>query len=513
MTEAPLATDVQPRVHEVPHLRPAARRGARAGLLTSLGGQLVSLLATAVLARLLTPEDIGLVAAANIVLAATVLLTHFGLNSALIQRAHVDRTVSSTIFWASAAVGLIACGLVAAFAEQLAAAMSIADAEPFILGLAPVVFLRLLSGVPRALLQRDLRFARIYVVEAIVLLVTAVAQVALALRGFGAWSMIAGHAIGTCLLLVLFLSAARWRPSFSFSFYVLRADARFSAGMLATTFFSYLGKNADYWFVAHALGARALGLYYIAYALPTVLRQRVTWIGKDILVPVFARLRPDVGRTQSAYVETLRLHAFFGFTAMLGLTLTASDVVAALFGPKWSGTAGPLAVLSLAAVCEFLKQPATTVFVAHGVPGRTAVLEAVRLAVMTSGLLIATAADAPLTGFALAVLSGSAASAAAAQAMVARQVGAGPRVVGRTLLPVVVPGLAMTLVVGVAYAVLELPPGAVRLAVLVPLGAVAYLGTACLLFRAVTVATATEVATMLGPRSRTPAFLPTGATR
>lgn len=491
-------------------LRKAAQRGARAGLLVSFASQALSLLVTMALARLLTPNDFGLVAAATIVVGATVLLTQFGLNTVLVQRERIDRTVSSTIFWSSLLLGAAAAGTAAALARPLAGLVGLPTAAPLIVALTPVVLLRLLAGVPRALLQRQLLLARVYLVEGSALLVTAVTQVSLAVAGFGAWSMIGGQAAGAAVLLPALLVAARWRPSRCFSLGVLRSDARFSGGMLTTTLFAYLGKNVDYWVVAHVLGARALGIYYMAYVLPTILRQRVTWIGKDVLVPVFARLRGDVERTRRAYLETLRLHALVGLPTMVGLALTADDVIAVFFGSQWADAAAPLSILALAALFEFLKQPATTVFVAHGKPGRVAVVEAVRLCVMVAGLAGAAARGGTLMSFSLAVLGASAASAAAAHVLVRAHVDVDAPQVARSLWPVAVPTASMALAVLTAQVVTSVPDGAVALLLLVPLGAATFAVVALAAFPRATVESAREGAALLGLRRRGPAATGSG---
>ena len=469
----------------------------------SLAAQLLSLLVTMVLARLLTPEDFGLIAAANIIVGATVLLTQFGLNTVLVQRVTVDSTVSSTLFWASGLLGLMACGLAAFFAHPLAGLVGVDAAGPIILALTPVVFLRLLAGTPQALLQRRLHFTREYAVEGLSLLVAGAVQLALAITGFGAWSIVGGQAAGAVVLLPALMIAAGWLPRLTFSTGVLIADARFSAGMLTTTLFGYLGKNVDYWFVAHALGARALGVYYMAYVLPTVLRQRVTWVLKDVLVPVFAQVRDDAVRTRRAYLETLRIHALIGMPVMIGLALLADDVIELVFGNQWSAAAAPIAILALAAMLEFVKQPATTIFLAHGVPGVIAMTEAVRLSVMTVGLVAAAASGGTLTSFSLAVLAGSAAAAVVAQALVGARLRLPIADVMRILLPVMIPSGIMATVVLLARELMRSLEDAATLAVLIPLGASAFLASALVLFPASTAESAREAASALGLRRST----------
>lgn len=76
----------------------------------------------------------------------------------------------------------------------------------------------------------------------------------------------------------------------------IRSDLRFNGGFFATSTASFVSKNVDYWAVSFTLGAAELGTYYVAFVLPNILRQRMTWLASDILFPVMARARHDHDR-------------------------------------------------------------------------------------------------------------------------------------------------------------------------------------------------------------------------
>lgn len=423
-----------------------ALRGGRLGLVSASVEQILSIGTTFILVRILAPKDFGIVAASNVVLAFLASMAQFGVAQAVIKRERVDTRVASTLWWASAAVGGAGTLLMLTGARWLARGFGIRVAGPYILVLAPVLLLRLTGAIPRALLQRQLKFRAVYVADMVVAVIYAGLQIGLALAGAGAYAVVFGQLGSAVALLVISHAFVGWVPTFAFDRQVLREERRFTAGVFSNTSISWVNKNLDYWAVGRVGDARRLGIYYVAYVLPNILRQRLTWTTTEVLFPVLTRIRDDLERFRAAYLRMLQLMAFAGFPLMTGITLLAPWVVRIAFGPEWRSARGPMRILAIAALIEFTTQAVTTLFLADGQPGKNARIQVVRFASLVPGVA-AGAVYGSIAGIAGGVLASTIVAAVYSQVLVCRRLEMSMLTPIRALVPVLVPTLAMVVTV------------------------------------------------------------------
>ena len=305
-------------------------------------------------------------------------------------------------------------------------------------------------------------------------------QIALALSGAGAYSVVIGQLVSAIVLWAVLHVMVRWIPGRSFDRRILREELGFSGGVFATTTMAWTNKNADYWVVGRIGDARRLGVYYIAYVLPNILRQRLTWTTTEVLFPVLTRMRHDVERLRSAYLRMLQLLAFAGFPVMMGISLLAPWVVRVAFGSYWRSSRGPMRVLAIAALVEFTTQAVTTLFLADGKPHVNARIEVVRFAVLVPGLA-AGAASGSIVGVAAGVLVSATVAAVYAQVLVCRRLEMSIVTPVRALLPVAIPTSAMAAAV-VAFDAATDPIAVVDATLLVVIGAAAFFAVGQALF-------------------------------
>lgn len=471
----PAKANAAPSTAPPTSMRRAARSGARLGLLSGLAQQLLSIAATVVLVRILSPREVGLAAVAALVVGFASLFTGGGFGQILVKRATIDERVTSTIFWTATGTGALVSAAISVLAVPLARLAGQPQASALVLILAPTVLVASMASVPRGLLQRRLQFGRMYAADLSAMVVYVAVQIVLALDGAGAKSIVVGQLASAVVSFGISAALAAWRPRLAFDASVARAEARFSGGTLANTLTTYLIKNADNWAVSRSYSAGLLGIYYVAYVLPNILRQRLTWMATDILMPIFARLVGDQPRSRRAYRDALGIHAFIGFPIMAGIAALAPRIVAVFFGSRWAAAAPPLRLLALAAMVEFVTQAATTVFIARGVPGRNAVIKLYSLAVLLAGLTIFHRHG--LVAVAACVLAASTTGAVVSQAMVGRLLRFGIRDTAAALLPVAAATATMTAGVVLLDRAISGWPAALALFVLVPVGAALYLLT------------------------------------
>ncbi len=436
---------------------PAARRGAVLGMGAQVSKQVLSVLATMVLARLLTPADFGIVAAVNTLLGLAVIGTTLGFAPAVIRKQTLDETFLSTLFWSSLAVaggvGLVMVGAAPWLAELFGRPEAAAYVAVMVLALVGDVC----ASIPLAMLQRDLRFVALYGSILTAMVVYVVVQVVLALAGAGAWSVVIGQVAMAATSLILAFALTRWRPRRRFARAVLRSELGFAGGIFTSQVLAYGLKSADYWVVGRSLGGAALGVYYIAFQLPSIVRLRMSNVSRQVLFPVFAQERQSPERVASIYLKAMRLQIGLGLPAMFGLAALAAPITAVFFGGQWDAAVEPMRWLAVAAVFEIVTSPAGSIAIAHGRLRPYLASLVVRLVLMLFALLVAAEVGDGLGAFAIAMAVQSLAGAVVTQVMVARPLGLPATAVVRPLLISLAPALLMF--VAVQELLVRLPDG------------------------------------------------------
>jgi O-antigen/teichoic acid export membrane protein len=256
----------------------------------------------------------------------------------------------------------------------------------------------------------------------------------------------------------------------------VRSELGFAGGIFFSQVLSYGLKTADYWMVGRTLGGAALGAYYIAFQLPSIVRLRMSNVSRQVLFPVFAQERQSQERVASIYLKAMRLQIGVGLPTMIGLAALAAPITAVFFGDQWDAAIEPMRWLAVAAVFEIVTSPAGSIAIAHGRLRPFLASLGVRLVLMVAALMVAAQVGDGLEAFAVAMAAQSAAGAVVTQVMVARPLGLPAAAVVRPLAISLVPAVLMY--AAVQELLMLLPAGVpdfVALVVAVPVGMLVHL--------------------------------------
>jgi PST family polysaccharide transporter len=342
-----------------------------------------------VLARLLTPAEFGLVAISQSLLGLLALVSVEGVGAALLRRRDSIQAPASTYFWLSAGWGVVLVAVIQIAALPLASLMGAPDAAPLIRALSLSFLFGTMATVPMAILSRDLRFSVISAQAVAAAACYFVVEIVLALLGFGAWAVIIGQVASTALALLIALVAAKWIPSFRFSWRVVRADGHVLGGLGVARVFGYLQKNVDFWAVSRQLGSSQLGIYYVAYVLPNILRLRATDAFRTVMMPLLAR-QGDGAAAADIWRRSTTVFLALAIPALVGMAAVAGPAVEVFFGSQWNAAVLPMQILTLGAIVELYS----------GAVGSAAVVRG-SMASYTSVIVIRGLATAALVGLAV----------------------------------------------------------------------------------------------------------------
>jgi PST family polysaccharide transporter len=303
----------------------------------------------AVLARLLTPTEFGVVAGAGVAVWLSLVFSSLGVGPALIQRREVDATHVETAAAASALFGIATALVVAALAPFVESFLRVDGLAPILRGLSVVFPIAGLAAVAECMLQRELRFAAIARAELVSYAVGyGIVGIALGAAGAGAWALVgaevAKSVVKTGVMLRDVPAARRLRLHSG----VLGELLRFGGGYTASSLTTYVVAQGDNVVVARFLGAAALGVYGRAYELMLVPAQAIGMLLDKVLFPALARVQEDPSRLRLAYRRGTALVALLVMPLSAAAIVLAPELVAVLLGPAWTQAVRPFQILALA---------------------------------------------------------------------------------------------------------------------------------------------------------------------
>jgi PST family polysaccharide transporter len=463
---------------------PLGRRAARgaAWIACAFGAtQLIAITSNVLLARVLSPQDFGLVAMANLLLAFVGPFHDSGLSPAFVARRDAIRESAATIAWSTPVSGF-GVAAVAMLAAPLAGALfARPDVVPVMRVLALAFLLNGLAVAPLAVISRELAFRAKATVAIAAALTEGTFGIVLALRGAGYWSLVGAQLAGAAMTGVAAWWLAPWKPLGRFVWARFREMARFGRHMVAGNLFGLLGSYLDNIVVGRWLGAEALGVYGTAFRWGRLSPQALGTIANQVAFPSYVAVREEPARLRAAYLRVLRTVTTLALPASLGLVVVAPVLVATLYPPRWAGMVTPLQIFAIFGLVNALVATTGDVFKATGRPGWIPGLAIVHLPSLATSLWFLTTYGpaGAASGLLLAtVISGSVALAAAF-----RLLGVSVRELAGTLAPPAGAALLMAAAVYVLRVALAATPGVVALPVLVTAGVLVYAAVLRLLGR------------------------------
>lgn len=345
MSESPFAPALRAKV-----MRGLAWKGG-----SQLARQLLRIVVTVVLARLLTPGQYGTAGMAIVFSTLVVIFGDLALGAALVQRKTLSEEDRSTVFWVSAAAGIVFTAIGIAVAGPLAHFYGNPQVEPLFRVLSLSFVFTSLGTTQTALLTRELDFRRLELRMTGATLCGAVVAICVAAAGFGAWAIIIQQLVIALASSLLVWFVSPWRPRFVFSRESLRSLGGFGGNVLVTRLLFYVNRNTDNLLIGRFVGAAALGAYSIAYNIMLVPFNQISGPIQEVLYPALARIQNERDRMASAWIGVNRLVATVSIPALLGLIVVAPDFVAVVLGGKWSSATRVIQILAWVGLLQSLQ--------------------------------------------------------------------------------------------------------------------------------------------------------------
>lgn len=360
--------------------------GAGWMILFRLADRGIGLGSLAILARVLLPEDFGVVALAVSFIALVDMFAQFGVDVALIQNAHPERRHYDSAWTINLCTAVVISVLIVSLAGQAAAFFAEPRVQAIAWWLALANMIRALENVGVVDFRKRLEFHKEFRYLFASRVLSTLATVLLALHWREYWALVAGSLAQAVIRVALSYVVSAYRPRLSLA--GLDDLFHFSKWMLVQNLVHGLNERAASLVLGRLSGADAVALYGIAYDVSNLATTELAAPIRRALLPGFAKMAGDVRALREGFIRTVAVIVLIGLPVPVGIALTAPRIVDVLLGPRWSGATALIQVLALHGVLRTLGTSSSVVYLALGKPRITAVLAVLRLLVMLPLLVV-----------------------------------------------------------------------------------------------------------------------------
>lgn len=301
-----------------------------------------------VLARLLLPEQFGLIGMLAVFMAVAQSLLDSGFGAALIQKRDVAHVDTCSIFYFNIVVGFVAAGLLCLAAPWIAAFYHQPILTPLTRAMSAIIVINSFGLVQNTLLTKELNFRAMTKISLIGSVLSGIAGIASAAAGLGVWSLVVQQLSNTFLYTLLLWLISPWRPARVFSRKSLWGMFGFGSRVMASALLDSLFSHIYSLTIGKLFSARDLGYFTRAQKMHELPTLTLSWTVGRVTFPVFSSIQDDPARVKRGLRKVLTSLALLNFPITVGILVTARPLVLVLLTDKWAPCIPYLRLLCLA---------------------------------------------------------------------------------------------------------------------------------------------------------------------
>ncbi|MBD8518354.1 lipopolysaccharide biosynthesis protein [Plantibacter sp. CFBP 8804] len=343
-----------------------AARGGAITIASQLARLALTLLSTAVLARLLEPGAFGLIAMVLTVVGFGELIRDFGFSHAALRKKNLTAAQQSNLFWLNTAIGAVCSALVLAASPLIAGFFRQPELLPITAATSSIFLLNGLATQFRVRLNRQLRFSALAICDLVPIATALCVAATGALVGFGVWALVAQQLVIAAGGLVLAAVLARWIPGPPSRRTDMDDLLRSGWHLTVTQLLAYWPKNVDSIAIGRVWGSTGLGLYDRAYQLMIVPLNQIGAPLTRVALPLLAQVKDDTARFTAALRKAHLIGAYLSSLIYIMAIALGPSVVALLLGPAWPSAAILLQILAVGGLFRSLVQVTYWMYVSLG---------------------------------------------------------------------------------------------------------------------------------------------------
>jgi len=328
----------------------------------------LQLLSLVYLAKIIPPNEYGLMAMAAVFVNLGILLRDLGTSAALIQQRVITEELKNTIFWLNLVLGfiiLIALCSVAGFISKVYHQPKL----EYVFYLLSLTFpLSSCASAHLALLERDSKFKVISLIEVFSSLFSVVIAIILAKKGFGVYSLVVQAISLNLISAICFWHVSIWRPSFKL--FIDKNEVKrifsFSANLSLFNFINYFARSGDSFIIGKYMSASILGSYNLAYRIMLFPLQSLSFVASRSLYPILSNAQDDNQLIYRTYCDCVFVIVLITAPLMAGIAILSTPIINVFFGEQWLVTSQVLKLLAPTAIIQSILSTSGSVFTAKG---------------------------------------------------------------------------------------------------------------------------------------------------
>jgi len=340
------------------------------GISWSAGSQgiklIMNLVITSILARLLLPEDYGLIGMITIATGFLLVLKDFGFGAALVQKKDVEEIEYASVFWLNVFMGVFLAIIVFLSAPLIASFYNEPQLIPLTKYMSLGFILNSIIVVPNNILYKKIQFKNLFILDNSSLLIGGVVGIIFAYNGWAYWSLVAQSITNQLVTLIVVFYLSRWKPSMQFSRQALSGFTSFSLPLITDSSINYWVRNLDNLLIGKYLGKSDLGYYSKAYNLMLLPVRQLSGTIKKVMFPSFSLIQNDIKRLASVYLKISAVIAFITFPLMAIMFVTSEHIILFLFGENWNACIPIFRVLCILGAFQSIATLSGNIYLAQG---------------------------------------------------------------------------------------------------------------------------------------------------
>ncbi|MBC3786888.1 MOP flippase family protein [Spirosoma utsteinense] len=324
----------------------------------------------AILARLLSPADFGIVSISNLIIAFFQIFANLGFSNSIIYKQESDRRVLSTLYFLNLIVGIVIFVIIYLSAPYIITFYSEPKLER-VVKLASYYFLIVYFGqLYLFLLEKELRFRSVAIIDIAGTVIGSSVTITLAYSGLEELSLIIGSLVMQTVKTVLqvLFGVKFFIPTWFFSLRDIKEHLRFGIFNLGDGLLGFVQSNADTIFIGGMLGVKMLGYYTIAVQLAIFPIGKLNPIILQVAYPILAKMKDNHENLKQSYLKILDFISYCNLPLLAGLYITADSVVPLFYGPGWEQTIGLIKIFVFVGAFTCLSHPLFTLAFTKGKP-------------------------------------------------------------------------------------------------------------------------------------------------
>ena len=322
----------------------------------------VQLIVTAILARLLTPGDYGIVAIATVFIVFFNLLSDIGIGPAIIQFKDLSRDELNHIFSFTAYLGIVMSLSFFLCSWLIAHYYNDELLVPVCQLLSLTILFYCLNIVPQNLQYKKKRFKFTAFVSLIVHLITAIVAIGLAFMDFGVYALVIQQIMSITLLFLIFYFQEKLRFMPLLDVRPLKRIMSFSTYQFLFNIINYFSRNLDKLLIGRFIGLAPLGQYEKSYRLMLMPLQNITFVVTPVLQPIFSNFQCNLHEIAGKYTKLFVFLCYVGFPLSILLFFTGKELILLFFGEQWHEAISPFRILALSVGLQILNGTAGSIY-------------------------------------------------------------------------------------------------------------------------------------------------------